>query len=110
MSTEGWGSVKVRVSSEVLRRNAAEVTGRIDRVQRLFEEMDGRIRGTRGYWIGAGGEAHRKAYEMEKETIALILRRLREFPDDLLKISGNYERGEQDLTGGFGVLGEHAIT
>lgn len=110
MSTEGWGSVKIRVTPAVLKRKADEVVSRIDRVQKLFGEMDACIRGTKGYWIGAGGEAHRNAYEMEKETIELILRRLREYPDDLLKISGNYEYREQDLTNGFGALGEHAIT
>lgn len=110
MSTEGWGSVKVRVTPAVLRQKASEVTRRIDRVQALFGEMDDRIRGTRAYWIGAGGEAHREAYETEKETVDLILRRLREHPDDLLKISGLYEREEQDLTGSFRALGDHAIT
>lgn len=110
MSTEGWGSVKIRVTTSDLKRKADEVVSRIDRVQKLFERMDACIKGTKGYWIGAGGEAHRNAYEMEKETIALILCRLREYPVDLLKISGNYESGEQNLTDGFGVLAEHAIT
>jgi len=105
----GVGDVEVKVTPAVLRQKAAEVSDRIGRVQVLFSELESLIRGTRSYWIGEAGDTHRMEYMEQKDNIAEILRRLQLHPVDLLKISGNYIEGEDEVLGNVSLLQTDAI-
>lgn len=104
MNEQSWGAVEVRVSTAELRRQAAEVSRRVESLTARFSELEYTVSGTRGYWIGEAGELHRQLYAERKDDIETMLRRLREHPVDLLKISGNYEQAEQAVAESFETL------
>ena len=97
MSTQDFGSVALQVDSQVLRRQAAEVEQKINRMAQRFREMDEIVRRSERYWIGEAGEQHRQAYRKDSEAAEQMLQRLRGYPPDLLKISHNYEETEEGV-------------
>lgn len=107
---QDWGAVEIRVTPETLRRKADEVSRRIDAVKQLFSELESLVRSTRGYWIGEGGEEHRREYMDRRDDIEEMLRRLRLHPADLLRISGNYVEVETVVEENINILREDAIS
>ena len=98
------GNVDLRVSSETLRDQAREVERRIDSMVMRFNEMDGILRRTRGYWIGASAELYRAAYAKDREEVRASLQRLRRFPGELMDIAGIYVKTEESVTGEAAML------
>lgn len=84
-----------RVKPEELERKSQEFTTLINSINRHFariEEVSGK---TRGYWRGDAGDKDREGYASYQDDINFIVRRLREHPDDLLKMAGIYKQAEQ---------------
>lgn len=109
MSGQNWGNVTVKVSTDVLKRQANEVSRRISSLTTRFVQLESVVRNTRGYWIGEAGEMHRSVYEEQKEDVELMLRRLKEHPTDLLRIAGIYEETEAKQVDLFQSLEENVI-
>ena len=96
MSVESLGTVQLRVRPEVLISQAEKVRERI-------------INRSSHFWLGEGGEVYREIYRENSVPVREMLRRLREYPDDLLKISGNYTRTEKKLSEAAAVLRSDVI-
>ncbi len=109
MDGQSWGTVEVRVSTAELRRQAAEVSRRVESLTARFSELERTVNSTKGYWLGEAGELHRRFYAERKDDIETMLRRLREHPTDLLRISGNYEQTEEIVAESFNTLRGDAI-
>ena len=88
------GQAEVKVSSDVLVNQAAEVEKNAREMKSNFENLQKTIANTENYWLGEAGEAHRKLYKDQLDKIDNILRRLMEHPVDLRAIAGNYEAAE----------------
>lgn len=87
--------IHIKVSTEVLCDKAQLVSKHIRNMQNTFEQMEQIVNRTNYYWIGEAGDLHRQSYNRQKETIEIMLKRLKEHPVDLLTISENYEMAEQ---------------
>lgn len=61
------GNVTVKVTPEVLKQKAAEVSQQIRVLDSLFKQLESKVNGTRSYWVGEAGEMHRRAYIEEKK-------------------------------------------
>ena len=88
--------VSVKVSPEVLVKQAEEVRQLGRDMKKCFQTLQNTIERTKGYWIGDAGELHRKLYDDHKDAVEQMLRRLLEHPDDLLAISENYKSAEKN--------------
>jgi len=106
---QNWGTVEVRVSTAELRRQAAEVSRRVESLTARFSELERTVNSTRGYWTGDAGDLHRRFYAERRDDVETMLRRLREHPVDLLKMSGNYEQAEEVIAESFDALRGDAI-
>ena len=109
MSATGFGDVSFRVETEVLRRQAQEVTRRLAAMEQRFREMDNVVRRSHSYWAGESAQIYRRLYEGQRDTADRILNRLRAYPGDLMQIAGNYDRNEDALTVAGAVLREGII-
>lgn len=89
------GEVRVKVSTEVLRDKAQNVTANIRKMESCFRELEGIISRTGYYWIGDAAEQHRKIYNNQRESVEQMIKRLKEHPGDLLAISQNYDLAEK---------------
>ena len=104
-----WGDVALRVAPETLRRQAFEVDRRIDALNARFQELDGIMKRSRSYWVGASGTLYRDDYDREREQIRQMLTRLRRFPRELLEISGNYVKTDETLAASAALLKTDAL-
>lgn len=99
MSVQGLGNVTILVDTGRLKTQADEVSRRIRRMKRLFDDVERVVGNTRSYWIGEAGNRHRQAYTERKDELEAMFTRLEEHPRDLLQISGNYEQAEAEIEG-----------
>lgn len=84
----------IKVSTEELLAKADTVSGVLEELRGLFEELHAGINRTSLYWEGEGASIRRSEYDGKKKTVEKMLKRLREYPTDLLKMAGVYEKAE----------------
>ena len=87
-------SVSIEVSTEVLKRQSAEVARKVKSMRGHFEEFERLLEGTGGYWIGEAGEKHRNTYKFFKGDVDDMLKRLEGYPANLLSIAQQDESTE----------------
>lgn len=87
--------ITLKVSPDQLKNAAEEIQNQITAFETKLKQMVQVIQGSKGYWTGDASAAHQKAFESLKEDVELVIRRLREHPDDLLKMAGLYEEAEK---------------
>lgn len=89
--------ISFKVQPEVLTQKSQEVSADIRKLCSCFDDLERIINRTNYYWIGEAGDVHRKMYREQKDLVDEILRRLKEYPADLLAISQNYTQAEQSV-------------
>ncbi len=89
--------MEIRVSTEELRKRAGEAEEKVNKLTRDFDRVSELIVQTSGCWIGEAGDLYRKTFNSERPEMERILKRLREFPKDLLEMAGIYERNEAEI-------------
>lgn len=108
MAMSGFG-VSFRVQPEVLDQKAQEVSSEVERMERMFRAIQSTVSATQHYWIGEAGNAHRKAFQEQKDDIEMILKRLKEHPVDLRMIAGTYRETETRQTDAMYELSNNLI-
>ena len=81
------GGNAVKVNTDVLITKANEVEDKVKTMRANIQEIEELVEETRNYWIGEGGDAHRKLYETQKEDVEEILNRLAEHPVNLRTVA-----------------------
>lgn len=84
------GPVSFNVTPDILRSKSADVSRSVIRMRGHFEELKNLMDKTGGYWIGEAGDKHRRMYKDIEESVEEMLKRLEEYPRDLLVIAQNY--------------------
>ncbi|MCM1540553.1 MAG: WXG100 family type VII secretion target [Blautia sp.] len=84
------GSVSFHVEPEMLKSKSAEVSRIVSRMREHFGELKNLMEKTAGYWIGEAGDKHRQMYKDIEDNVEEMLKRLGEYPVDLLAIAKNY--------------------
>ena len=101
---------ELKVTPDVLRRQADEVENLVKGVRVKFDSIKGIMDKTKGHWIGTGGDAHRTAYESGKEELEEIIKRLLEHPADLRTMAGVYDSAENSIVASVQSLPTDAIS
>lgn len=83
------------VTPEELNAKAEEVHYCVEKMKTHFAQLKEIVDKSAGYWIGEGGDIHRKIYNEYIEEINNVLKRFAEHPRDLNKISSVYKQAEQ---------------
>lgn len=87
--------VEILVSADSLIASAGKLKEKIMRAEASYNTVMEIVRNTNRYWIGQAGDEHRSAFLDQQDDIDQILVRLKEHPDDLLKIAGVYVKAEE---------------
>lgn len=88
-------NIQLKVSPEVLRVKAEEISGQIQEMDNSWSRMYDLIQNSKFYWQGEASEYHRKYLKENNEEMKKLLKRLREHPIDLQKMAGVYVEAEQ---------------
>lgn len=94
-----YGSATIVVTPENLTAQAGDVSNKISTLKGLFDSMKSNVEKTAGYWIGDGGDAHRKLYESQQSKIEEVLSLLTERVSELNQMASNYLSNEDNTTG-----------
>lgn len=88
------GDVRIKVDSAVLNAKAQSVSNSIRIMNTYLEQLEMIVSRTSYYWIGEAGNMHRKLYKDQKSQINEMMKRLKEHPEDLMKIAQTYNSAE----------------
>lgn len=88
----------MKVSPETMIHQADEIKGSVDTIRQQFVAIENCVRRSTGYWEGEASKLHTTRFVKIKENCDDITHRLREHPDDLLKMAGLYTDSETKST------------
>lgn len=97
-------AIRLKVTPQALHTAADGVNYTTGLLQEDFDNLQRRVRQTASYWVGAAGDQYRRGFEAGKEETDEILRTLRRYPGDLLRMAGVYTETEQANTQAVGAL------
>ena len=85
----------IKVTPERLESISQDVTGKVERVQRAFEEVEDIISGTSQYWQRKGNRCMQEFYNIRKDDYQRIFGEIREHVFKLQTIAGVYREVEK---------------
>lgn len=87
-----YGTVTVKADLQAFLNAADQVQTLTNRLQLTFDEIrDMAADQTRFYWNGDAADRHRKGFSDQKDSMDELIRTLNQYPEDLRRISGNYD-------------------
>ena len=95
---DGFGNdFQIKVNTDILRSKADSVTGKVSLMEGDLNEIKDIVARTANYLIGEGGDTQRKNYTDKQAFVEEMVRRLKEYPVDLLQMAGIYEKTENEI-------------
>ena len=89
---------QLKVTTEQLKNTSTTVFNLIRETKSAFEDLGRAVSKTSQYWIGEAGDRHRQLWQEQWQEVEAMLRRLEEYPEDLLAMAGLYEKAESEVT------------
>ena len=86
----------IKVKTEELLSKADTVKTKVDNMQTVIDDTERLLSGTASYWIGDAGDKKRRDFMSRKKDADEVIKRLREYPEDLLKMAGIYDAAEKE--------------
>lgn len=103
------GSIHIKVTTEVLTSVSGDVTQKINKVQKAFDEIDTVIRNTTSYWEGDGNNQCREYYKIRQDDYERILRDFKTHIENLQQIAVGYKEVEEKAITYSSILPEDVI-
>ena len=96
----------VIVDTAMLKEISHDALNGIFRTGKAFEELNGLLGASAGYWQGEGHDRMLYSHGIRRDDYERSLLELQHFVEDLQKIGGVYEQAEWDNRDTAGRLGE----
>ena len=90
-------AIQLKVSTDVMVGKAGEISEQIATIERNWNKIKNRVKNTKIYWQGEASDVHQNNFKQLEEAGDKVLKRLREHPDDLLKMADIYTRTERAI-------------
>ena len=87
---------EIKVKTEDMVRIADDFKTKVNTMQTAVNDTEELLKATSSYWIGDGGNKKRKDFAERKKEAEEVIRRLTEYPGDLLKMAGIYVTAENE--------------
>ena len=102
-------SIHIKVTTEKLEAVSAEVSQKINKVQKAFEEVDTVIRKTSSYWEGDGNARCREYFQIRQDDYNRIFRDFKTHIENLQQIAAGYKEAETSAVMYAQILTEDVI-
>ncbi len=102
-------NIELKVTPAELKAKAGEITSEINRIEQDFQKIAQAVSTSRGYWEGDASQAHQNYYTSYQDEIASVIAKLKEHPEDLLKMAGIYEATENQAVQTSQMLSQDVI-
>ncbi len=102
-------SIQLKVTPAELQAKASDISAQIRQIELDFQKIGQAVTSSRGYWEGDASQTHQNYYSSYKDEIASVISKLKEHPEDLLKMAGLYETTENNAVQISGMLSQDVI-
>ena len=89
-------AITIKVTTEELQAKADIVKVKVAQMQADINEAERLLNNTASYWLGDAGDKKRKDFQKKKQQADEVVRRLSEYPRDLLERAGIYVAAEKE--------------
>ena len=89
-------AITIKVTTEELLSKADIVKTKVAQMQRDIDEAERLLNNTASYWLGDAGDKKRRDFQKRKQQADQVVRRLSEYPRDLLEMAGIYVAAERE--------------
>lgn len=103
-------AIRLKVSTDKMVSKANEITVQITTVERNWSKMKNLVKNTKIYWQGEASDAHQKSFLQLEESGDRLPKRLKEHPDDLLKMADLYIETEKAVQSRASALPQNIIS
>ena len=100
----GGDDIHLRVTPEELKNQASNIQDQINRMNTEWNSLMRILSGMQNYWSGEAGESHGEQYKAFEDEMNRLLLKLKNHPDNLLKMAGLYEKTEAGAVSQAGAL------
>ena len=87
-------SLALNVDADQLDSQATQMSETVQRIERALSNLQQELAGTQ-YWKGTAADNHRQDLSGREQAISDLVKRLKQYPDDVRKMAGIY-RGAED--------------
>lgn len=87
--------INLKVSQDILKSKANEIQSQIIRLESAWNRLEQLVKNTKVYWIGDASNSHQRQFQDYQDDMRRLLKRLKEHPEDLLKMADVYEKSER---------------
>lgn len=101
--------IQIRVNPEVMKNEAYGIQESVSNIQREYNALAALVKATTGYWEGEAATAYRKYLDKIDGSMQSLLKRLKEHPEDLLKMAGLYDDAESKAAEAAAALPDNVI-
>jgi WXG100 family type VII secretion target len=84
----------LKVTPSQLKAKASEITKQINDFENNWNKLSEIVRNSKGYWVGDASNAHQRIFQGCQDDVRMVIKRLKEHPEDLLNMAGIYEESE----------------
>lgn len=88
---------QLKVSTEELKAKSASVSGLAKKMKTQYDALRSIVNSSSGYWVGNGGDCHRKKFTTQEKDVEEMFNRINEHVVDLLTMAGVYEQTESNI-------------
>lgn len=100
---------RLKVTPDVLKTQSQTIQNEIRNIEKQWSNIETLIKRSKGYWEGDASQQHIKYYEEVKDSVLEAIKRLKEHPNDLLKMAGIYDSAEKKSAGLTNYLPDEVI-
>lgn len=87
-------NISIKVNTEQLLAAAGNVSSAIDKMERIFSDVEKKVYASSVYWEGDGNNKYVSNMKKKQDTINIAIKRFRENVTDLQNIANNYNTAE----------------
>lgn len=103
-------AIRLKVSTDVMVNKAGEISEQIAAIDRNWNKMKNLVKNTKIYWQGEASDVHQKNFKQLEEAGDKVLKRLKEHPNDLLKMADVYTETERAIQSKASSLPQNVIS
>lgn len=86
--------INLKVDSNTLVAQSGIIKNKISQLERKWNSINDAVNRSRRYWEGETSELRRDYYYDLKDDVGLVFKRLKEHPDNLLRMANIYDYAE----------------
>lgn len=88
----------LKVDPNTLISQSSAVKNEISKIERYWSNIQNLVIKSKSYWEGDAGDVHQRYLKDIKDDVNQTIKRLKEHPDDLLKMAQLYEQAESQAS------------